>query len=140
MPNSRAGTRRSCRAIQAVVRRGQTFASVLDDAGASRVDAARAIAALEPLFPARRLRAGQRLTIFMEAPSEADRIDARLNEGRRCRRPGLPAFPSRRMKERTLTVARVGDQFRAREAVRSLAARSGARDRRGGKLALPVRH
>lgn len=106
-------------AIQAVVRRGQTFASVLDDAGASRVDAARAIAALEPLFPARRLRAGQSLTIFMEGPSEADRVAARLNED------PLPAtwlagFSFQADQERTLTVARVGDQFRAREAVRTL--------------------
>jgi murein DD-endopeptidase MepM/ murein hydrolase activator NlpD len=105
--------------IEAVVRRGQTFASVLDNAGASRVDAARAIAALEPLFSARRLRAGQRLTIFMETPSEADRIAARLAEESLPER-WLAGFSFQADEERTLTVARVGDQFRAREAVRSL--------------------
>ncbi len=106
-------------AVQAVVRRGQTFASVLDAAGASRVDAARAIAALEPLFPARRLRAGQRLTIFMETPSEADQIAARLNEDP-LPETWLAGFSFQSDNERTLTVARVGDQFRAREAVTSL--------------------
>ncbi len=105
--------------IDAVVRRGQTFASVLDNAGASRVDAARAIAALEPMFSARRLRAGQRLTIFMEAPSEADRIAARINEEDLPDR-WLAGFSFQPDEERTLTVARVGNQFRAREAVRSL--------------------
>ncbi|MCP2669554.1 M23 family metallopeptidase [Maricaulaceae bacterium EIL42A08] len=109
----------SVTSIDAVVRRGQTFASVLDNAGASRVDAARAIAALEPMFSARRLRAGQRLTIFMEAPSEADRIAARINEEELPER-WLAGFSFQPDEERTLTVARVGNQFRVREAVRSL--------------------
>ena len=104
------------RRVEAVVRRGQTFASVLDGAGASRVDAARAIAALEPLFPARRLRAGQELTIFMETPSETDRIAADLNEEALPERR-LAGFSFQADADRTLTVARVGDQFRAREAV-----------------------
>lgn len=107
------------RRVEAVVRRGQTFASVLDDAGASRVDAARAIAALEPLFPARRLRAGQELTIFMEAPSETDRITADLNEEPLPDR-WLAGLSFQADTDRTLTVARVGDQFRAREAVTTL--------------------
>ncbi len=109
----------SVRALEAVVRRGQTFASVLDNAGASRVDAARAIAALEPLFSARRLRAGQQLTIFMETPSEADQIAARLDETA-LPETWLAGFSFQADEERTLTVARVGDQFRAREAVRNL--------------------
>ncbi len=107
------------RVVDAVVRRGQTFASVLDDAGASRVDAARAIAALEPLFSARRLRAGQELTIFMEAPNEADRIAAQLNE-EPLLETRLAGFSFQADQERTLTVARMGDEFRAREAVRQL--------------------
>ncbi len=107
------------RRVEAVVRRGQTFASVLDNAGASRIDAARAIAALEPLFPARRLRAGQALTIFMEAPSETDRITADLNEEPLPER-WLAGFSFQADTDRTLTVARVGDQFRAREAVTTL--------------------
>jgi murein DD-endopeptidase MepM/ murein hydrolase activator NlpD len=107
------------RRVETVVRRGQTFASVLDAAGASRVDAARAIAALEPLFPARRLRAGQALTIFLEAPSETDRIAADLNEEPLPER-WLAGFSFQPDSDRTLTVARVGDQFRAREAVASL--------------------
>jgi hypothetical protein len=54
------------------VRRGQTFASVLADAGADRIDAARAINALDPLFSARLLRAGQDLTLFFETPTASE--------------------------------------------------------------------
>ena len=105
--------------VQATVRRGQTFASVLDDAGASRLDAARAIAALEPYFSSRALRAGQDLTIFMERPAaaafaSADAIQADAPQSR------LAGFSFRPDEERTLTVSRVGDEFRAREAVASL--------------------
>ncbi|PWE16789.1 peptidase M23 [Marinicauda salina] len=85
------------------VRRGQTFASVLDNAGAGRVEAARAIAALDPLFPARDLRAGQDLTLYFE-PGEEDGT----------RLAGLSFRPDA---DRTLTVARHGDAFRAREAI-----------------------
>jgi len=89
------------------VRRGQTFASVLDAAGAGRVEAARAIAALDPLFSARSLRAGQRLTVYTETA-----------EGGATRLAGLSFRPD---SDRTLTVARTaGDQFAAREAVAAL--------------------
>lgn len=99
------------RAVTGVVRSGQTFASVLADAGASRTDAARAIAALEPVFAARDLRAGQELTVFIERPLFHA---ASLNEDGETR---LAGFSFRPDNERTLTVARVGEEFRAREAV-----------------------
>ena len=105
--------------VEVTVRRGQTFASVLDDAGAGRVEAARAIAALEPYFSSRELRAGQDLTIFMEQPmaaayTSAEAIQAAAPQAR------LAGFSFRPDEERTLTVSRVGDDFRAREAVASL--------------------
>ena len=100
-----ADWRAQSEAIEARVRRGQTFASVLDAAGADRVDAARAIAALEPYFSSRALRAGQNLTIFME-DTEAGRQLA-----------GLSFRPD---SDRTLTVARTGDQFRGHEAIATL--------------------
>jgi murein DD-endopeptidase MepM/ murein hydrolase activator NlpD len=105
--------------VETTVRSGQTFASVLDDAGASRIDAARAIAALEPYFSARELRAGQDLTIFMEQPAAAAFASA---EAIGADMPGtrLAGFSFRPDSERTLTVSRVGDQFRTREAVASL--------------------
>jgi murein DD-endopeptidase MepM/ murein hydrolase activator NlpD len=111
--------RASIEAVETTVRSGQTFASVLDDAGASRIDAARAIAALEPYFSARELRAGQDLTIFMEHPAaaafaSAEAIQADMPETR------LAGFSFRPDSERTLTISRVGDQFRVREAVASL--------------------
>ncbi|MGJ3231489.1 MAG: peptidoglycan DD-metalloendopeptidase family protein [Oceanicaulis sp.] len=102
-------------ARELTVRRGQTFASVLADAGADRVDAARAIAALEPLFSARELRAGQSLTVFMETPVlQAISDDPEAGAAR------LAGFSFRPDNERTLTVARTGDSFRAREAVPAL--------------------
>ncbi len=90
------------------VRRGQTFASVLADAGADRVDAARAIAALEPYFSARDLRAGQTLSVYTEtAPGETE--------------PRLAGLSFRPDTDRTLTVARIDeDRFAAREAVAAL--------------------
>jgi murein DD-endopeptidase MepM/ murein hydrolase activator NlpD len=101
---------RSCRTTRASevrVRRGQTFASVLDAAGAGRVEAARAIAALDPYFSARDLRAGQTLTIYTEADTDGA-----------TRLAGLSFRPD---SDRTLTVARVADdQFAAREAVAAL--------------------
>lgn len=91
--------------IETRVRRGQTFASVLDAAGADRVDAARAIAALEPYFSSRELRAGQNLTIFMEEVADGRQL------------AGLSFRPD---SDRTLTVARSGDQFSGHEAIASL--------------------
>lgn len=102
-------------AHEVTVRRGQTFASVLDAAGAGRVDAARAIAALDPLFSARELRAGQTLTIFMETPTFAAIADDETGGAAR-----LAGFSFRPESERTLTVARTGETFRAREAVSAL--------------------
>jgi len=95
--------------IDVTVRSGQTLASVLANAGADRVDAARAIAALDPVFSVRRLRAGQDMTIFFETPPGVDDSERRL--------AGLSFRPD---VERTLTVARSGDRFRAREAALSL--------------------
>lgn len=100
--------------VDMTVRRGQTFASVLDRAGASRVDAARAIAALEPLFSARDLRAGQNLSVFMETRQLA------ALETTADALPRLAGFSFRPDSERTLTVARSGDSFRAREANQAL--------------------
>ena len=106
-------------AIETTVRRGQTFAGVLDDAGAGRVEAARAIAALEDHFSSRELRAGQELTIFMERPGAAAYAAAEAVQGEtpQARLAGLSFRPD---EERTLTVSRAGDEFRAREAVASL--------------------
>jgi len=102
-------------AHEITVSRGQTFASVLDSAGATRVDAARAIAALEPLFSARDLRAGQSLTVFMETPTFRQIADDEHSGGAR-----LAGFSFRPDSDRTLTVARMDDDFRAREAVPAL--------------------
>lgn len=89
------------------VRSGQTFASVLDNAGADRIAAARAIAALESFFPARQLRAGQELNVYFDTISTDDGADARVFAGMSFR-PDV---------ERTLTVSRTADgQYRAREA------------------------
>lgn len=102
-------------AVELTVRRGQTFASVLDAAGADRRDAARAIAALEPLFSARELRAGQSMTVFMEQPTFQTIADDQSSGAAR-----LAGFSFKPDSERTLTVARTGDEFRAREAVPAL--------------------
>ncbi|MGX6646626.1 peptidoglycan DD-metalloendopeptidase family protein [Maricaulaceae bacterium MS644] len=102
-------------AHEITVSRGQTFASVLDAAGASRLDAARAIAALEPLFSARNLRAGQSLTVFMETPTLRQIADDQHSGEAR-----LAGFSFRPDSDRTLTVARMDDNFRAREAAPAL--------------------
>ncbi len=98
------------------VRRGQTFASVLSDAGADRVAAARAIAALDPLFSARSLRAGQSLTLYFDtnAMIETEGEDGALILERGERFDGFSFRPDA---ERTFTVARTASgQFRARQA------------------------
>ncbi|MCH8489324.1 MAG: peptidoglycan DD-metalloendopeptidase family protein [Oceanicaulis sp.] len=100
-----APLRAAVESLDVTVRSGQTLASVLANAGADRVDAARAIAALDPVFSVRRLRAGQDMTIFFETPPGWDESERRL--------AGLSFRPD---VERTLTVARSGDRFRAREA------------------------
>ena len=104
----------SVRRTDTRVRRGQTFASVLDDAGASRVDAARAIAALDPQFSARDLRAGQELSIFIETVPDFDADGQIINTQR------LAGFSFRPDSERTLTVSRTGDTYRVREATQAL--------------------
>jgi murein DD-endopeptidase MepM/ murein hydrolase activator NlpD len=99
-------------AAEVTVRSGQTFASVLAEAGANRVDAARAIAALDPIYPARSLRAGQTLNLFFERdplqPASASDDDGVT----------LTGISFRPDQERTLTVARTADgRYRTREAV-----------------------
>lgn len=100
-----APLRAAVESVDVTVRSGQTLASVLANAGADRVEAARAIAALDPVYSVRRLRAGQDMTIFFETPPGWDESERRL--------AGLSFRPD---VERTLTVARSGDRFRAREA------------------------
>ncbi|WP_306015513.1 M23 family metallopeptidase [Oceanicaulis sp. MMSF_3324] len=106
--------------VDVTVRRGQTFASVLADAGADRVDAARAINALDPLYSARLLRAGQDLTLYFEtpAPYEVQQTFSTEPSASTTRLAGLSFRPDQ---ERTLTVSRDGNgQFHAREATASL--------------------
>jgi murein DD-endopeptidase MepM/ murein hydrolase activator NlpD len=60
---------------------GQTLMQVLTDAGADRVDAYHAIAALKPLYSPTKLRAGQKIALtFLETPAEdpAEASPARL--------------------------------------------------------------
>ncbi len=60
---------------------GQTLMQVLTDAGADRVDAYHAIAALKPLYSPTKLRAGQKIALtFLETPAEdpAETSPARL--------------------------------------------------------------
>lgn len=100
-------------ATEVTVRSGQTFASVLAEAGASRVDAARAIAALDPVFPARSLRAGQTLSLFFERDPVQRASAGDDNDGLT-----LTGVSFRPDQERTLTVARTADgRYRTREAV-----------------------
>ncbi len=95
------------------VPRGGTLAGVLDDAGIDRVEAARAINALGDVYNLRRLRAGQRINLYLEvqpAPvgeSSSEAAGLRLN--------GLSFRPD---VERSITVARTFDEdFRARETI-----------------------
>ncbi len=102
-------------AAQVTVRSGQTFASVLAEAGASRVDAARAIAALDPIFPARSLRAGQTLNLFFER-NPVQQVSADEDNGLT-----LSGISFRPDQERTITVARSSDgRYRTREAIMTL--------------------
>lgn len=95
------------------VPRGGTLAGVLDDAGIGRVEAARAINALGDIYNLRRLRAGQRINLYLEiqpAPigeTSSAAAGVRLN--------GLSFRPD---VERAITVARTfDDEFRARETI-----------------------
>lgn len=102
-------------AAEVTVRSGQTFASVLAEAGASRIDAARAIAALDPVYPARSLRAGQTLNLFFERnPIQL----ASADDESAMTLTGLSFRPD---SERTITVARSNDgRYRTREAIMTL--------------------
>lgn len=107
--------------VDVTVRRGQTFASVLSDAGADRVDAARAINALDPLYSARLLRAGQDLTLYFETPAPFEIQNAFVSDEGSVSTTRLAGFSFRPDQERTLTVSRDGQgQFHAREATASL--------------------
>ncbi|WP_440957920.1 peptidoglycan DD-metalloendopeptidase family protein [Oceanicaulis sp. LC35] len=106
--------------VDVTVQRGQTFASVLSDAGADRVDAARAINALDPLYSARLLRAGQDLTLYFETPAPYE-IQHAFDSDSSVSTTRLAGFSFRPDQERTLTVSRDGQgQFHAREATASL--------------------
>lgn len=95
--------------VEREVPRGGTLAGVLDDAGIDRVEAARAVAALNTVYDLRYLRAGERIRLYVETVPDAegggDAADIRLN--------GLSFRPD---VDRSITVARTWDEeFRARE-------------------------
>lgn len=95
--------------VERVVPRGGTLAGLLDDAGIDRVEAARAVSALNTVYDLRYLRAGERINLYLEASPDAeggtDATDVRLK--------GLSFRPD---VERSITVARTWeDEFRARE-------------------------
>ena len=95
--------------VEREVPRGGTLAGVLDDAGIDRVEAARAVAALNTVYDLRYLRAGERIRLYVETMPDAeggeDAADIRLN--------GLSFRPD---VDRSITVARTwDDEFRARE-------------------------
>lgn len=98
-------------AAEVTVRPGQTFAGVLASAGASRADAHRAIEAMDEIFPARRLRAGQVLNLYFETAM----FQPASTGGDNRRLTGISFRPD---SERTITVARSGESgFRAVEAL-----------------------
>lgn len=93
--------------IVATVPSGGTLAGVLNEAGASGGDVARAVNSLDPVFEVRRLRAGQDITVYLETPRSAEN-----NEGERR----LSGFSFRPAIDRSITVSRLADgSYRARE-------------------------
>ncbi|WP_019962289.1 M23 family metallopeptidase [Woodsholea maritima] len=105
--------------VDVTVRSGQTFASVLSDVGAERVEAARAIAALNPVYPARDLRAGQDLKVYF-APRKITRQDDDTGEAIEETVQALAGLSFRPDSERVITVARTYDgTFQTREALAS---------------------
>lgn len=92
--------------VEHEVPRGGTLAGLLDDAGIDRVEAARAVAALNTVYDLRYLRAGERIRLYVETdPDSEEAADVRLNG--LSFRPGV---------DRSITVARTyDDDFRARE-------------------------
>ena len=95
--------------VEREVPRGGTLAGVLDDAGIDRVEAARAVAALNTVYDLRYLRAGERIRLYVEATPD----EAASGEAAALRLNGLSFRPD---VERSITVARTwDDEFRARE-------------------------
>lgn len=95
--------------VEREVPRGGTLAGVLDDAGIDRVEAARAVAALNTVYDLRYLRAGERIRLYVETTPD----DGGGDEAAALRLNGLSFRPD---VERSITVARTwDDEFRARE-------------------------
>lgn len=95
--------------VEREVPRGGTLAGILDDAGIDRVEAARAISALNTIYDLRYLRAGERIRLYVETTPEIDGGD----DASPLRLNGLSFRPD---VERSITVARTwDDEFRARE-------------------------
>lgn len=95
--------------VEREVPRGGTLAGLLDDAGIDRVEAARAVSALNTVYDLRYLRAGERIRLYVETlPDNGEaEADVRLN--------GLSFRPD---VERSITVARTwNDEYRARETI-----------------------
>lgn len=96
--------------ISTQLKPGGTLAVVLDDAGISRGEAARAIAALRKVFKPRNLRAGQAIELILE-PDTAENATAGSQH--------LAGFSTRINSERTVVLNRQLDgDFVARELVR----------------------
>jgi murein DD-endopeptidase MepM/ murein hydrolase activator NlpD len=94
--------------VEREVPRGGTLAGLLDDAGIDRIEAARAVSALNTVYDLRYLRAGERIRLYVETmPAAADGQDAAIRLNGLSFRPDV---------ERSITVARTyDDDFRARE-------------------------
>ncbi|WP_203292829.1 M23 family metallopeptidase [Maricaulis parjimensis] len=95
--------------VEREVPRGGTLAGLLDDSGIDRVEAARAISALNTLYDLRYLRAGQNIRIYVETTPGAEGEDDTLRLNGLSFRPDV---------ERSITVARTWDgEYRARETI-----------------------
>lgn len=95
--------------VEREVPRGGTLAGLLDDAGIDRVEAARAISALNTLYDLRYLRAGQDIRLYVETTPGLDGEAAELRLNGLSFRPDV---------ERSITVARTwNDEYRARETI-----------------------
>lgn len=94
--------------ITATVPSGGTLAGTLNDAGASGIETARAIAALDGVFDVRYLRAGQDLTVYLSASDTENHEPGSIAH--------LEGFSFRPAIDRAITVARTSDgSYRARE-------------------------
>ncbi|MHA6289036.1 peptidoglycan DD-metalloendopeptidase family protein [Maricaulis sp. CAU 1757] len=95
--------------IEREVPRGGTLAGLLDDAGIDRVEAAKAVSALNTIYDLRYLRAGERVKFYFETSSGLARPQDVL------RLTGLSFRPD---VDRSITVSRTwDDEFRARETI-----------------------